>query len=80
MEEISCKETESLLQRVFLLNGFYTIDAMPSYHIAINVIHGQFLSIIFTSVFTFPKHSRVLVLIAFSVIPATYCFTFCTSN
>lgn len=80
MEEICCKGTESLLQSVFLLNGFCVINAIPSYHIAIDIIHVQFLSIIFTSVFTFPEHSHILVLSAFSVTLATYCFTFCTSN
>ena len=45
---------ENLLQNVFLLNGFCVFDVIHSYHIAVGIIHVQFLSIIFTSVFTFP--------------------------
>lgn len=80
MEEICCKGTGSLMQRVFFLNEFCTIDAFPSYHIAIDIIHAQFLSIIFISVFTFLEHSCVVVLMSFSVIPAPHCSTFCISN
>lgn len=45
-------------QSVFLLNGFRVISAIPSYHIAIDIIHVQFLSIIFTCFFTFPEQSH----------------------
>lgn len=80
-EEIHSKGTENLLHSVFLLKGFCIIYIIPSHLIAI--IHVQFLSFlstIFTFLFSFPKHGRALILIAFSVVPAIYCFTFRISS
>lgn len=77
-EEEIFKGTENLPHSVFILKGFYIIHVISSHPIAI--IHVPFLSTIFTSFFTFAKHSRAPILIAFSVIPAKYCFIFTTGN